>query len=310
MEQRRPFRFGVQGRSGASGDAWVMLARKVEEMGYATLLVPDHLPRGLAPIGALATAAAVTDRLRVGSFVFANDFRHPALLAKEAATLDLLSGGRFELGIGAGWDRSEYAQAGLPFDPAPVRIERLEEAVQVLKRLFAGEPVTHTGTSYAVTDLALVPRPLQQPRPPLLIGGGGRKLLSVAARHADIVGLSPQAQSDGSLDPASLTAEATARKIDWVWGVAGDRIGELEINVFVYAVEVTTDRQAAAARLAPAFDLPAGEILESPHALIGTVEQMVEHLLERRDRYGISYIVVGDHLIDALAPVVARLAGV
>ncbi len=309
MGQRRPFRFGVQGRSAGSRDAWIALARKAEDLGFATLLVPDHIPRGLGPIGALATAAAVTNRLRIGSFVFANDFRHPALLAKEAATLDLLSEGRFELGIGAGWDRSEYREAGLPFDPAGVRIERLEEAARLLKRLFGEEPVSHVGTHYAVTDLALLPRPVQQPRPPLLIGGGGRKLLSVAAREADIIGLSPRARMDGTLDPTSLTAEATARKIDWVHEAARDRLSDLEINVYVYAVEVTKDRRAAAERLAPAFGLPAEEILGSPHALIGPVELMTEQLQEQRERYGISYVVVGDNLIDALAPVIARVAG-
>ncbi len=309
MGHRRPFRFGVQGRSAESRDAWVALARKAEGLGYATLLVPDHIPRGLGPIGALATAAAVTDRLRVGSFVFANDFRHPTLLAKEAATLDLLSGGRFELGIGAGWDRSEYTEAGIPFDPAGIRIERLEEAVQILKRLFAGEAVTHTGNHYAVTNLTLLPRPIQQPCPPLLIGGGGRRLLSVAARQADIVGLSPRAREDGTLEPSSITAEATARKIGWVREAARDRLGDLEINVYVYAVEETNDRLGAAERLAPVFGLPAEEILGSPHALIGSVELMAEQLQERRERDGISYIVVANDLVDALAPVVARLAG-
>lgn len=163
MRYRRPFWFGVQGRNAGSREDWIRLARKAEDLGYGTLLVPDHMSRGLGPIGALATATAVTDRLRVGSFVFANDFRHPALLAKEAATLDLLSEGRFELGIGAGWDRAEYAQAGIPFDPARTRIERLEEAVRLLKRLLTGEPVTYSGDHYAVTDLAILPRPLQRP---------------------------------------------------------------------------------------------------------------------------------------------------
>ncbi len=179
----------------------------------------------------------------------------------------------------------------------------------MVKGLLAGEQVTYAGNHYGVKDLAILPRPIQRPHPPLLIGGGGQRLLRVAARQADIVGLSPRARADGTLDPMSITAEATSRKIDWIREAAGNQLGALEINVYVYAVEAATDRQAAAERLSPTFGLPAEEILGSPHALIGPVGLMTEQLQERRERFGISYVVVGDVLIDALAPVVARIAG-
>jgi probable F420-dependent oxidoreductase len=304
----RPFRFGVQGRAAASRAAWLAFAREAEALGYDTLLVPDHFPTGLGPVAALSVAAGATERLRLGSFVFANDFRHPALLTKEAATLDLLSDGRFELGLGAGWQRAEYEAVGLPFDPAPRRIERLEEALGLLKRLFAGGPVDHAGPHYTVAGLELPPRPVQRPHPPLLVGGGGRRVLGVAARAADIVALGPRAAPDGTLTAASITAAATAEKVGWVREAAGERYAALELNVFVYAVETTDDPRAAAERLAPAFGLPADDLLTSPHALFGSLDGIVETLRERREVYGLSYVVVPQDLMGALAPVVARVA--
>ena len=309
MTARRGFRFAVQGRGAASGADWLATARRAEALGYDVVSVPDHLVGGLGPIAALAAAAAATTRIRLGGFVFANDYRHPAMLAKEAATIDLLSGGRLELGIGAGWMRSEYEAAGFPFDPPPVRLARLEESIHLLTLLFADEPTTFAGEHYRVTDLALVPKPVQRPRPPILVGGGGRRLLELAARQADIVGLAPASRDDGTLDPASITAAATARKAAWVREAAGSRFDALELNVYVYAVEATEDRQAAAQRLADAFALSADEVIASPHALIGSVQGMVEELRERREWYGISHVTVGEDLMDALAPVVARLAG-
>src|SRR6266571_8677309 len=189
MTQQRPFRFGVVAESAPSREQWVDKARKVEQFGYATFLVADHFVNEFPPITALMAAADATNKLRVGSFVFDNDFRHPALLAKEAATLDLLSGGRFELGIGAGWHRPEYEQIGLPFESAGIRISRLEEALSIIKQFFTKETVTFAGNHYTVTNLQALPKPLQRPHPPIFMGGGGKRLLSLAGREADIIGL-------------------------------------------------------------------------------------------------------------------------
>ena len=303
-----PFRFGVQ--AGATSRAeWLALARCAEALGYDVLLVPDHFPRGLGAVPALAAAATATERLRIGTFVVGNDFRHPALLAKDAATLDLLSDGRFELGIGAGWFKEEYEATGIPFDPAPVRIARLAESVRLLKRLLGGETVTERGAHYAVTDLTIAPRPVQTPRPPIMIAGGGPKILDLAAREADIVGIAPRSQADGTLDVASITAGETARKVERVRAAAGDRWEELELNVFVYAVDLDEDRAAAAERLAPDFELPAADLRDSPHVLLGSPAQIVATLHERRASYGISYVVVTQPLMETFASVIPLAAG-
>ena len=304
-----PFRFGMQARGGASAADWLATARQAEELGFSTLQIFDHFLHGVGPIAALAAAAMATRTVRLGSFVLANDYRHPVLLAQEAATIDQLSEGRLELGLGAGWDRAEYTAAGLPFDAPGKRIDRLEEAIQLVKRLWTEARVTTSGGHYAVTDLTLAAKPVQQPHPPIMIGGGGQRLLQVAGRHADIVGLAPRALPDGTLEPASIAAEATARKVEWVREAASSRETTPELNVYVYAVEITDDAPAAAERLVEDFDLPAAEILTSPHALIGTAERIVETLQERRERYGLSYITVGSHLAVTLAPIVARLSG-
>ena len=306
---RAPFRFGAQGWGATDGADWLAKARRAEALGYATFVVPDHFVRRLGPMAALAAAAAATTTLRVGTFVASNDFRHPVVLAQEAATIDLLSGGRFELGIGAGWLRSEYEAAGIPFDPPEVRVARLAESVRLLKRLFAEEAVTSTGDHYRTTDLAIVPKPVQRPHPPILIGGGGRRVLELAAREADIVGLAPRSRADGTLDPTDITLEATARKVRWVRDAAGIRFDGLELNVFVYAVEITDDRTTAATRLAPDFDLPPAALIASPHTLIGSVDEIVAAMQARREQFGLSYVIVPENLMDTLAPLIPRLAG-
>jgi len=221
MMNPRPFRFGLLGESVRSATELVDTARRAEVAGFATFLIRDHFieePFGhqLAPFAALATVAAATDRLRVGSLVICNDYRHPVLLAKEVATLDLLSGGRFELGLGAGFSRPEYEQAGLPYDPPGVRVDRFEEALQVLKGLFGAEPFTFSGSFYTVTDLDSFPKPIQQPHPPILVGAGGRRMLSIAARQADIIGILTAAVGTGRRlpDPSSLLAENIAEKLE------------------------------------------------------------------------------------------------
>lgn len=313
MNRQRPFRFGVSVHKTRSKEEWIAMARRAESLGYSTLLVPDHLGDQLAPIPALLAAAEATDKLRIGSLVFDNDFRHPVMLAKEAATLDLLSGGRFEFGMGAGWLRSEYEQAGIPFDPAGVRVSKMEEALHIIKGLFADGPLTFSGTYYTVTDLEGHPKPVQQPHPPILVGGGGKRLLSIAAREATIVGFTPLFRADGGgTDLTDATPGALNEKVGWVRQAAGDRFDSLELNILVAEVVVTEDRaqvaQFIAAAMAPNMGATVEQVLQVPYVLIGTVDQICEDLLARRDQYGISYVTVFEKNMEALAPVIARLA--
>ncbi len=306
----RPFRFGVTAPTVRSGPAWAERVRQIEQLGYSTVHVPDHFRDQLAPVAALTAAAMATTRLRVGSLVFSNDFRHPVVLAKEAATLDVLSGGRFELGLGSGWLREEYDQAGIVFDAPGTRIERLAEAVAIVKGLLAGERVTLTGRHYAIAGLEGRPRPVQRPHPPILIGGGGQRTLSLAAREASIVGLVPRARRDGGgLDRADLGEGALRQKIEWVRAAAGARFDSLELHALIQAVVVSDQRVAAAEQLATRFGVARELVLETPYVLIGTVEEICASLRDRRERYGISYLTVFDRDLEALAPVVERLAG-
>ncbi len=310
MAGARPFRFGVQGRTTGPREPWLAMVRRVEEMGFSSYLALDHFVRGLDPVASLMAAAMATRTLRVGSFVFDNDFRHPALLAKAAASLDVLSGGRLELGIGAGWLKEEYDQTGIPFDPPGVRIERMTEAVRLIKRIYTEEhPVSFAGDHYTVTDLICPPKPVQQPHPPIIIGGGSKKILSVAAREADIVGITTRALPDGAKDTADMTPAATARKIAWVREAAGKRFAQIELNVAVSDVTVTDNGAGAADEVAERYGVTRDDVLASPQVLIGSPDGIVEKLQERRETYGFSYIVVTEPNLEKMAPVVARLAG-
>jgi probable F420-dependent oxidoreductase len=308
----RPFRFGVNVRTAGSAAEWADKARKVERLGYSVLLVPDHLAELLAPFPALAAAAASTTRLRMGTAVLNNDFRHPVLLAREAATLDVLSDGRFELGLGAGHMRSEYEQAGLTFDAGATRVGRLAEAVVIVKELLEGKPVSFTGRHYRVSDHTIHPRPVQRPRPPMFIGGNAPRLLQLAAGQADIVGLTGIAFRRGGTAPdvSDFRAAVVDERVRLVREVAGERLERVELNALVQRVIVTDDRRGAAQELSARWpSLTADEILASPYVLVGTVDQIVDDLRARRDRWGISYIMTHEPFTDALAPVVARLAG-
>lgn len=305
----RPFRFGIQVYTATTAAEWVAKARQAEDLGFDTLTMPDHIGSHFAFVPAVMAAAAVTRRLRIGSFVVNNDFRHPALLANEAATADLLTGGRFLLGLGAGWRQAEYDALGLPFDPPATRIARLAESVRLIKRLFGPEPVTAHGRFYQVTDLTGFPRPIQQPGPPILIGGGGRRILTLAAREADIVGLNPRLVGSGQIDPASLTAAATAEKVAWVREAAGERLPELELNLQLHHVVVADNRQAGVEAVARETGHPIEHVLDTPYALIGSVDAIVEQLQALRERYGISYINVRERFAQTFAPVIARLTG-
>ena len=305
----RPFRFGVQSRNMGPRESWLATIRRIEELGYSSVSWADHFVGGLDPIASLAAAAVATERLRLTSFVFDNDFRHPAVLAMSAGTIDILSGGRLELGIGAGWMKPEYTQTGIPFDPPGVRIARLEETLQLLTQLFTGKPVTFRGEFYQTEELTLPPVPVQQPHPPFVIGGGSRKILTLAGQYADIVGITNRALPDGAKDLEDLTAEAMERKLGWVREGAGARFSEIELNMICVRVIITDDREAAAAEMARQLPLSVEQILDAPSILIGSVDQISATLLERRDRFGVSNIVIVEPMMEEFAPVVANLAG-
>src|SRR5947208_10585703 len=252
MNRLRPFRFGVICEQMQSAEEWIMKAQQAEDYGYATFLIRDHFIREafgdqLAPMIALMAAASVTRTLRIGSLVLDNDYRHPVMLAKEAATLDLLSEGRFELGIGAGWLRTEYEQAGMIFESAGVRVSRLEETIHVLKGLFADQPLTFTGNHYTITNLNGFPKPVQQPPPPLLVGAGSKRMLALAARQANIVGILHNALPDGTIsEEITERLPATrAQKVEWVRQAAGERFHELELNMVITPVFSEHRRQRA-----------------------------------------------------------------
>lgn len=319
LPRTKPFRFSIQASSppgGFTGTAddgvrWRELAKRVEGLGYDSLTIADHLDEQWAVTPALVSAAEATTTLTIGTLVWCNDYRHPVVLAKEAATIDLLSGGRLELGIGAGWMTTDYEQAGIPLDRPGVRIDRLAEAITIMKGLFADGPVTFAGEHYTVTGHEGTPKPLQKPGPRFLLGGGGKRMLTLAAQQADIVGINVSLAA-GVIDAtagANATAEATEEKLRWLAEAAGDRYEDLELNTRVHLAAVTDDRLGLATMVAPALGMSPEAALESPHALAGTVEQLVDTIVERRERFGLSYITVGLDAVDTFAPVVAQLAG-
>jgi probable F420-dependent oxidoreductase len=295
----RPFRFGVVAAMARSGEEWAEKARRIESMGYATLLMPDGLRYSLAPLPALNAAAMATRTLRVGTYVIANDYRNPVFLAKEAATVDVLSGGRFELGIGVG--RPDAAEdnrmLGIPFDSGAVRVARLAESLALLKALLSGQTATASGPHYAAADAQISPRPVQQPRPPILVAAGKRRLLELAAREADVIALGI---------PPTETEAGAAERIGWIREAAGSRFDQLEINLNLMAVG-----QQVPSYVARQMGLTAEKLAQAGAvaALTGTTDEMVEGLQRRRDSLGISYIAVSDELMEGLAPVVERLAG-
>jgi probable F420-dependent oxidoreductase len=287
-------------------------ARKVEALGYAVLTVPDHLADFFAPFPALVSAAAATTHLRVGTTVLNNDFRHPVLLAREAATVDLLTEGRLQLGMGAGYMQAEYEEAGFPFEAGGRRVARLAEAVRIIKGLCTGAPVTFVGQHYQVTRHQLQPLPVQRPHPPLLIGGNGPRLLTLAAQEADIVGLTGITFRGGGTGPelSGWTVAGLEERLQCIRAAAGARYDRLELQALVQRVEVTDHRHIAAEDLAHRWpQLRPADILQSPYVLLGTVEQIVAELQMRRERWGFSYYVIFERDMDAFAPVVARLAG-
>ncbi len=305
---QRPFRFGVVAAHVQSRADWITKAQKVEDLGYSTLLVVDHITTSLGPLVSLAVAAEATTRLRLGTFVLCNDFRHPAFLAKELATLDLLSDGRFEFGLGAGYLPSDYEQSGLTQDSVGTRLERFEEAIRLYKQLFGEETVHFEGKHYTISGAQGLPKPAQKPFPPLYIGGGGKRVLSFAAREADIVGIAHKNSAHG-MDLVNTTEEPTSQKIAWIREAAGERFSQLELSIMAFRVVITNQRDQVAQQIGGRFRVSPAQALDSVQLLIGTVDQITETLWQRRERYGISYIVILEESLDVFAPVVARLSG-
>jgi probable F420-dependent oxidoreductase len=303
------FRFGLLAAHATSGEAWAHLARRAEQLGYSSLLVPDHLGRQLSPIAAIAAAAAVTTRLRIGGFVFANDFRHPLILAREAATLDLLSGGRLELGLGAGWRTSDYRQLGVAYDSPGKRIERLAESVRLVKRLLDGETVTHDGPTYRLREAQAWPRSVQRPHPPIIMGGGGPRMLRLAAHEADIVGFIPQFSPSGRPTWSDASEAALDRKVALVRQAAGERSARLELNVFIADAGLIGGGADLARSLVAAAKSTIVGLAGSPYLLYGTLGQLRERLERRRARTGISHYSIPQRSMEAMAPLVAALTG-
>lgn len=316
----RPFRFSASPAPDVLSRAQLVeTAHRAESTGYATLVMPDHLVVHHAALPLLATVAAVTERLRVATFVLNVDFRHPAVLAQDLASMDVLSDGRLDIGIGAGWNRPEYDAIGLPFAPVGTRVSRLTEAIAVLKGCFGDGPFDLDGAYYTINGHNGLPKPVQLPNPPLFVGGGGKRLLTLAGSVADIVGLAPRLmpgdQAKPAADPRSLTIAAAAEKISWVRAAAGDRFDQLELNTYPSGMPITvTDNarsvaQEAADRLhkRTGVEISADEVLESPHIFIGTIEALTQKFLELRERLGISSFMVGD--VGDVAPIVESLSG-
>ena len=307
----RPFRFGAQVSNARSREKFVEKARKLEDFGYSTMFMPDHFDDQLAPMPALMAVADATTTLRMGSLVFDNDYKHPVVLAKEAATLDLLSDGRLEFGLGAGWLRTDYEQSGIPYGPPGVRIDRFVEGLEIVKGLFTGEPFSFSGKHYTITELAGTPLPVQRPHPPIVIGAGAKRMLRIAGGEADIVSVNFDLAS-GAIDAAMAVtglAEATKEKIGWIREGAGDRFDDIELSVTVFMSAIVEDRYKFAGMIAQGFGLTAEQGLSIPHFCVGTEEQIIEDLQQRREEYGFSYVVIGGGAEETMAPIVAKLAG-
>ncbi|MGH2818847.1 MAG: TIGR03621 family F420-dependent LLM class oxidoreductase [Actinomycetota bacterium] len=305
----RPFRFGAQLWTAPSRAAWRDKVKKVEDLGYDVVVVADHFGEGVAPMQGLTAAADASSKLRLGTLVLDNDFRHPVVLAREVAALDVLSDGRFELGLGAGWLGRDYERSGLSFDPPPVRVERLEESLEIVTRALGGESVSFSGKHYEVSDFEVHPKPIQDPLP-VMVGAGGRRMLRLAAEHADIIGILPLAKADGSgLSENEQSESAFMRKIEFLGSAAGERFGEIELNLLVQAVEIADDERAAAEKLAAEWEEPVDPILDMPFVLVGPVPAIVEKVRRLREELGFSYLTFFEKDFERFAPMLADLRG-
>jgi probable F420-dependent oxidoreductase len=311
----RPFRFATHVNSVASRAELVTRAREAEARGFSTITVPDHFrPDDLAPLVAMAVMAEATSSIQVGSNVFGNDYRHPVVLAKELATLDLLSDGRLQVGMGAGWLKTDYDLWGIPIDPPGPRVSRLAESLGILKGLWAGEPYSFRGEHYTVDAPAGVARAFRTPHPPLLVGAGGRRMLELAAREADIIGITFN-QRVGEFDAVKIMSDAGNaddgihdRRIEWIRAAAGDRFDSIELAVFAL-ITVTDQRDAALAAAAAGQGVAAEWLADAPQFSFGTLDEIADDLERKRERYGISYVMTPGESFDAVTPLVERLSG-
>ncbi len=292
---KKAFRFGVVSGGAVSREAWITLARRVEELGYWSLMMPDAMGTPISALTALTVAAAVTTTLRVGSYVFVNDYRNPALLAREIATLDLLSGGRVELGLGAGNWPTDFQQLGIPFDKPGVRVSRFAEGLSIIKQFFNGETVNFSGEYYTTTGLRPTPRPVQQPHPPILIGSGGRRMLTIAEREANIIMPISGRGADISVNDASLE-----EKISWIREAAGERFESLELLHAAFGIDLTDSPVAA---------MPPSQRGIPVEARPMTTAQAIDELLSLRERLGFSYILIQERQLLNFLPVLAQLSG-
>lgn len=311
MAHPRKFRFGVQVSNAPSGDAWAALARKVEDLGFSTLFMPDHFGDQLARVPALQAAADATSTLNVAALVFDNDYKHPVVLAKEWATIDVLSGGRTEFGLGAGWMNTDYEQSGIVKERDGVRIAKMAEGLEVIKGLWADGAYSFQGEHYTITGMDGLPKPVQKPGPPILIGGGGPKVLGIAGRHADIVGINPSIPK-GEIGPDAARDAAPDRvdqKLEWLRAGAGDRFDGLELNALCFVVIVTDDPQPMREMVAGMFGVTVDQLDDTPYAWIGSTGEIADQLRRARERWGFSYFVVQGDAMDQIAPVVAELTG-
>jgi probable F420-dependent oxidoreductase len=306
-----PIRFSLQVASATTGAEWRARARRIEELGFSTMYIPDHFGDQWGPIVGMTVAAEATTTLRVGSLVLDNDYRHPVVIAKELAALDLASEGRLEVGIGAGWMKSDYDESGMPYDRPGVRIERMVEGLEIMKQLWRDGTATFEGKHYTVTAAQGLPRPHSTPYPKIVIGGGGQKVLSIAAREADIIGVNPSLRA-GYVGPEVAETAKPAnfhQRIQWIREAAGDRFDDIELQVLTFFNQITDDRQTVVENMAALFNLTPEETGDVPIALVGTVEEIVDQIVSRRETYGFSYIVIHEAEMEAFAPIVAKLAG-
>ncbi|GED96336.1 LLM class F420-dependent oxidoreductase [Gordonia crocea] len=320
----RKFRFGAGGEGNKEeGGArkFVQLAQTAEEYGFDAFAVPDHLGNQVGPLAALGALSQATSTIRLGTSVLANGFRHPAILAKEATTIDVLSKGRLELGIGAGWMKDEFDKAGIEFESPGTRIRRLDEALTILDGLMRGETVDFDGEFYQIKGLEGSPRPRQGPRPPIAVGAGGPKMLALAAKHADIISIAPGTTPDGKMKLSDMTLDATAARVDRVREAAGDRFDEIELNWTIAVIVITDDRVATAEMALKALDqgyppnivrdteFTVDDVLSSPYIAIGSFEEIADQIRQVRERTSMSFVGVFPTQMDAFAPIIPILKG-
>ncbi|MFT4864787.1 MAG: putative F420-dependent oxidoreductase [Ilumatobacter sp.] len=309
----KPFRFGVQLSNAASGTEWIEQARKVESLGYDIATMPDHFDGQLAPVPALQAILDATTTLKASALVFDNDYKHPVVLAKELATMDVISNGRVEVGLGAGWMISDYEQAGMQYDRPGVRIDRFLEGLHIIKSAMGPDPFSFEGEHYKITDYNGFPKPVGGQCPPVIIGGGGPRVLKVAAREADIVGVNGSLHA-GVIGPdaiSTMTGEVITEKVAIVADAAeaAGRLDHIEMNIRAFFVSVTDDRAGQVTGMASLIGVEEQMIENSPFALIGSPSKIAEDIVARREQYGFSYVIVGPDELEVFAPVVAQLAG-